>query len=67
MTVEVWDFDEILYLYCLYLNPLVVFCAFFNGWELVIIDLVIIFIIDLIKNQHDSQISGERLINSVLK
>ena len=67
MTVEVWDFDEIFYLYFLYLNPIVVFCAFFNGWELLIIDFVSISIIDLIRSQSDSQISGERLIHSVLK
>jgi hypothetical protein len=67
MTVCVWNFDEILYLYFLYLNPLVAFCAFFNGWELLIIDLVSISIIDLIRNQFDSQISGERLVHSVLK
>jgi hypothetical protein len=67
MEVKVWEFDEVLYLYFLYLNPIIVFCAFFNGWELIIIDIVAISIIDLIRGQSDSQVSGERLIHSVLK
>lgn len=53
-------------LYFLYLNPITVFCAYFNGWEILLIDLATLVVLDLIIDKARSQLVGERLVQSVL-
>ena len=67
MHVKVWELDEIYNLYFLYVNPIFIFCAFYNGLEIIIIDIFSVFLIDFLIDQTKSQASGERFIHSVFK
>jgi hypothetical protein len=62
MQVKVWELNEIYNLYFLYVNPLFIFCAYFNGLEIIIIDIVSVFFIDFLIDQTRSQAQGERFL-----
>ena len=67
MQVSIWELHEIGYLYFIYVNPIFLFCAYFNGLELLVIDIIIIFLIDFLVDQAQSKASGERFVHSVFK
>lgn len=67
LEAEVWEHNEIFELYFIYVNPIFVLSAFYNGWQIVLIDIVCLVLIDLISDKARSQIVGERLIQSVLR
>ena len=67
MQVRIWELHEIAYLYFIYVNPIFLLCAYFNGLELFLIDLIIIFLIDFLVDMAQSKSSEERFLHNVFK
>lgn len=66
LQYSVWSFDEKASLYFLFLNPIFVFCSFSMGFEIILIDFVILVLLDMIIEKSRAQVVGERLVHSVL-
>ena len=51
LSFRVWEHSEILNVYFLYMNPIIVCSAYNHGWTIIIVDLITLMILDFVSDK----------------
>ena len=62
MDVQVWEQNEVAYLYFLYVNPIFLLSAQSSGWLTIVIDFTLLVVIEMLTEKMRSQVTNVLLL-----